>query len=105
MIRFTSPDYRERFYLAQRNSISAPYSLNVGQTLQVGNASGTPITGGNAITRADAAQQGVATSSHKIPPLQLRLKLQQLRILRAQVNSVNKMLPKQQACWDGCPGL
>ncbi|EIL3374388.1 murein hydrolase activator NlpD [Salmonella enterica] len=42
----TGNDFRD---LAQRNSISAPYSLNVGQTLQVGNASGTPITGGNAI--------------------------------------------------------
>lgn len=82
--RITGNDFRD---LAQRNSISAPYSLNVGQTLQVGNASGTPITGGNAITRADAAQQGVVTSLHKIPPLQLRLN-QQLRILRAQVNKV-----------------
>ena len=36
-----------------------PYALNVGQTLQVGNASGAPITGGNAITQADAAEQGV----------------------------------------------
>ncbi|EON7601024.1 murein hydrolase activator NlpD, partial [Escherichia coli] len=45
--------------LAQRNNIQAPYALNVGQTLQVGNASGTPITGGNAITQADAAEQGV----------------------------------------------
>ncbi|SUH35329.1 lipoprotein NlpD [Salmonella enterica subsp. enterica] len=32
----TGNDFRD---LAQRNSISAPYSLNVGQTLQVGNAS------------------------------------------------------------------
>ncbi|CGR33209.1 lipoprotein NlpD [Salmonella enterica subsp. enterica serovar Typhi] len=31
----TGNDFRD---LAQRNSISAPYSLNVGQTLQVGNA-------------------------------------------------------------------
>ncbi|VDZ77124.1 lipoprotein NlpD [Salmonella bongori] len=54
----TGNDFRD---LAQRNSIPAPYSLNVGQTLQVGNASGTPITGGNAITQADAAQQGVVT--------------------------------------------
>ncbi|CEC93869.1 lipoprotein NlpD precursor [Salmonella enterica subsp. enterica serovar Paratyphi A] len=56
----TGNDFRD---LAQRNSISAPYSLNVGQTLQVGNASGTPITGGNAITQADAAQQGVVNRS------------------------------------------
>ncbi|EOX8513284.1 TPA_asm: murein hydrolase activator NlpD [Salmonella enterica] len=56
----TGNDFRD---LAQRNSIPAPYSLNVGQILQVGNASGTPITGGNAITQADAAQQGVVTRS------------------------------------------
>ncbi|HBK3670134.1 TPA: murein hydrolase activator NlpD [Salmonella enterica subsp. enterica serovar Dublin] len=35
----TGNDFRD---LAQRNSISAPYSLNVGQTLQVGNASNKP---------------------------------------------------------------
>ncbi|WP_249418586.1 murein hydrolase activator NlpD [Escherichia fergusonii] len=52
----TGNDFRD---LAQRNNIQAPYALNVGQTLQVGNASGTPITGGNAITQADAAEQGV----------------------------------------------
>ncbi|MGS9154641.1 LysM peptidoglycan-binding domain-containing protein, partial [Salmonella enterica subsp. enterica serovar Infantis] len=49
--------------LAQRNSISAPYSLNVVQTLQVGNASGKPITGGKAITQEDAAQKGVVKRS------------------------------------------
>ena len=54
--RITGNDFRD---LAQRNNIPAPYALNVGQTLQVGNASGTPITGGNAITSADAAEQGV----------------------------------------------
>lgn len=52
----TGNDFRD---LAQRNNIQAPYALNVDQTLQVGNASGTPITGGNAITQADAAEQGV----------------------------------------------
>nr|ELR9635934.1 murein hydrolase activator NlpD [Citrobacter farmeri] len=54
----TGNDFRD---LAQRNNVQAPYSLNVGQTLQVGNASGAPITGGNAITQADAAEQGVVT--------------------------------------------
>lgn len=58
----TGNDYRD---LAQRNNVQAPYSLNVGQTLQVGNASGTPITGGNAITQADATAQGIVT-----PPAQ-----------------------------------
>ena len=54
----TGNDFRD---LAQRNNVPAPYGLNVGQTLQVGNASGTPITGGNAITQADAVEQGVVT--------------------------------------------
>nr|WP_244202388.1 murein hydrolase activator NlpD [Buttiauxella warmboldiae] len=53
----TGNDFRD---LAQRNNVPAPYGLNVGQTLQVGSASGTPITGGNAVTAADASAQGVA---------------------------------------------
>ncbi|WP_435952393.1 murein hydrolase activator NlpD [Dryocola sp. BD626] len=52
----TGNDFRD---LAQRNNVAAPYGLEVGQTLQVGNASGTPITGGNAVTAADATAQGV----------------------------------------------
>lgn len=52
----TGNDFRD---LAQRNNVAAPYGLEVGQTLQVGNASGTPITGGNAVTQADASAQGV----------------------------------------------
>ncbi len=35
----TGNDFRD---LAQRNNIPAPYALNVGQVLQVGNASGQP---------------------------------------------------------------
>lgn len=58
----TGNDFRD---LAQRNNVAAPYGLNVGQVLQVGNASGTPITGGNAITQADASAQGIVT-----PPAQ-----------------------------------
>ncbi|QKJ88415.1 Peptidase [Paramixta manurensis] len=54
----TGNDFRD---LAQRNNIPAPYGLNVGQTLQVGNGAGAPITGGNAITVADATQGGVPT--------------------------------------------
>jgi lipoprotein NlpD len=54
----TGNDFRD---LAQRNNVAAPYGLEVGQTLQVGNASGTPITGGNAVTAADARAQGVTT--------------------------------------------
>ncbi|TNV17302.1 murein hydrolase activator NlpD [Buttiauxella sp. B2] len=53
----TGNDFRD---LAQRNNVPAPYGLEVGQTLQVGSSSGTPITGGNAVTAADASAQGVA---------------------------------------------
>ncbi|WP_130831299.1 murein hydrolase activator NlpD [[Erwinia] mediterraneensis] len=52
----TGNDFRD---LAQRNNIPAPYGLSVGQTLQISNGSGQPITGGNAITVADATQSGV----------------------------------------------
>ena len=55
----TGNDFRD---LAQRNNVPAPYGLNVGQTLQVGNGAGQPITGGNAITAADATQGGVPTA-------------------------------------------
>ncbi len=51
----TGNDFRD---LAQRNNVAAPYHLEVGQTLQVVNASGVPITGGNAITAADTRDQG-----------------------------------------------
>jgi lipoprotein NlpD len=56
----TGNDFRD---LAQRNNVPAPYGLEVGQTLQVGNSSGTPITGGNAVTAADASAQGVAPTA------------------------------------------
>ena len=49
----TGNDFRD---LAQRNNVAAPYSLHVGQVLQVGNSSGQPITGGNAISIADSSQ-------------------------------------------------
>lgn len=62
----TGNDFRD---LAQRNNVAEPYSLNVGQTLQVGNGSGAPITGGNAITVADATQGGVPT-----PPTSTQIK-------------------------------
>ncbi len=52
----TGNDFRD---LAQRNNVAAPYALNVGQVLQVGSSAGTPITGGNAITQADANAQGI----------------------------------------------
>ncbi|MDN4628433.1 MULTISPECIES: murein hydrolase activator NlpD [unclassified Erwinia] len=54
----TGNDFRD---LAERNNVSAPYSLNVGQQLQVSNGSGGTLTGGNAITAADATAGGVPT--------------------------------------------
>ena len=56
----TGNDFRD---LAQRNNVAAPYSLNVGQQLQVSNSSGGTLTGGNAITAADANAGGVAVQS------------------------------------------
>lgn len=58
----TGNDFRD---LAERNNIPAPYGLNVGQTLQVGNASGQPITGNNAVAaasvQASSGSQGMVT--------------------------------------------
>ncbi|MBL5884694.1 Murein hydrolase activator NlpD precursor [compost metagenome] len=50
----TGNDFRD---LAQRNSVQAPYGLEVGQTLQVGNATGTPLTPGNSVSAADVTAQ------------------------------------------------
>ena len=62
----TGNDFRD---LAQRNNIPAPYGLNVGQTLQVGNSAGQPITGDNAVAQASArssvATTAAATSAQK----------------------------------------
>ena len=56
----TGNDFRD---LAQRNNVPAPYALNVGQVLQVGNAAGQPITGENAVSQASARARGGATAS------------------------------------------
>lgn len=56
----TGNDFRD---LAQRNNVPAPYALNVGQVLQVGNASGQPITGENAVSQASARASGGATGT------------------------------------------
>ncbi|QRF13572.1 murein hydrolase activator NlpD [Klebsiella africana] len=56
----TGNDFRD---LAQRNNVPAPYALNVGQVLQVGNAAGQPITGENAVSQASARASGGATAS------------------------------------------
>lgn len=54
----TGNDFRD---LAQRNNIAAPYSLTVGQQLQVSNGKGGTITGGNEVTAADATSSGATT--------------------------------------------
>ena len=56
----TGNDFRD---LAQRNNVPAPYALNVGPVLQVGNASGQPITGENAVSQASARASGGATAT------------------------------------------
>ncbi|TCB93211.1 murein hydrolase activator NlpD [Enterobacter wuhouensis] len=50
----TGNDFRD---LAQRNNVQAPYGLEVGQTLQVGNATGAPLTPGNTVSAADVSAQ------------------------------------------------
>lgn len=86
----TGNDFRD---LAQRNNVQAPYSLNVGQTLQVGNASGAPITGGNAITQADAAEQGVVTRSAQNSAVAVASKPTITYSEDSGEQSANKMLP------------
>ncbi|WP_407208656.1 murein hydrolase activator NlpD [Citrobacter sedlakii] len=83
-------DFRD---LAQRNNIPAPYGLNVGQTLQVGNASGAPITGGNAITQADAAAQGVVTNPAQNSAVAVASKPTITYSENSGEQSANKMLP------------
>ncbi len=85
--RVTGNDFRD---LAQRNNIPAPYALNVGQVLQVGNASGQPITGENAVSQASARASGGATTSTTSAQNRPRWLLHNrlLRILNLQVNRV-----------------
>lgn len=57
----TGNDYRD---LAKRNNIPEPYSLKPGVILQVENPSGAPLTGENAISRADNTE---VSATAKIP--------------------------------------
>ncbi|MBG6248800.1 MULTISPECIES: murein hydrolase activator NlpD [Symbiopectobacterium] len=56
----TGSDYRE---LAQRNNVPEPYSLNVGQVLQVSDGSSAPVSSGSAgggmLAPSDATRGGV----------------------------------------------
>ncbi|EIW9477347.1 MULTISPECIES: murein hydrolase activator NlpD [Klebsiella] len=56
----TGNDFRD---LAERNNVPAPYALNVGQVLQVGNSAGQPITGENPVSQASAQASGGATAT------------------------------------------
>ncbi len=86
----TGNDFRD---LAQRNNVAAPYSLEVGQTLQVGNASGAPITGGNAITQADASAQGLVSKPAQNSTVVVASKPTITYSEDSGEQSANKMLP------------
>ncbi len=59
----TGNDFRD---LAQRNNVQVPYGLEVGQTLQVGNNTGAPLTPGNTVSVADVtAQNNSVTPAQK----------------------------------------
>jgi lipoprotein NlpD len=88
----TGNDFRD---LAQRNAIAAPYNLSVGQRLQVGNASGGPITGENAITQADASAQGVTVAQN--PNTVVASKPTITYSEDSGKQSANKMLPGNQS--------
>jgi len=86
----TGNDFRD---LAQRNNVAAPYGLEVGQTLQVGNASGTPITGGNAVTAADASAQGITNPAAQNSSAVVASKPTITYSEDSGEQSANKMLP------------
>ncbi|WP_333780877.1 murein hydrolase activator NlpD [Dryocola boscaweniae] len=86
----TGNDFRD---LAQRNNVPAPYGLEVGQTLQVGNASGTPITGGNAVTAADASAQGITNPAAQNSSTAVASKPTITYSEDSGEQSANKMLP------------
>jgi len=86
----TGNDFRD---LAQRNNIPEPYGLNVGQTLQIGNASGAPITGGNAVTAADASAQGITPTAAQKTAVVVASKPVITYSEDSGEQSANKMLP------------
>jgi len=90
----TGNDFRD---LAQRNSVQAPYGLEVGQTLQVGNATGTPLTPGNSVSAADVTAQ-----NNSVKPAQntSAVVASQPTITYSEDSgeqSANKMLPNNKA--------
>ncbi|MDY1037242.1 murein hydrolase activator NlpD [Enterobacteriaceae bacterium RIT714] len=90
----TGNDFRD---LAQRNNVQAPYGLEVGQTLQVGNATGTPLTPGNSVSAADVTAQ-----NNSVKPAQnsSAVVASQPTITYSEDSgeqSANKMLPNNKA--------
>ena len=89
----TGNDFRD---LAQRNNIPEPYGLNVGQTLQVGNASGQPITGDNAVAQASARASSAPTQPVRPVEKSYPVVASQPTITYSEDSgeqSANKMLP------------
>lgn len=86
----TGNDFRD---LAQRNNVAAPYGISVGQTLQVGNAVGRPLTPGNSVSATDASAQGgavkIAANSGMVVASQPTITYPDNSIEQ----SANKMLP------------
>ncbi|VTM92596.1 murein hydrolase activator NlpD [Raoultella planticola] len=90
----TGNDFRD---LAQRNNIPAPYGLNVGQTLQVGNSAGQPITGDNAVAAASVRASGGATAASNTAQKSTAVVASQPTITYSESSgeqNANKMLPK-----------
>ncbi|MFP1557289.1 hypothetical protein ACLB1T_04600 [Escherichia coli] len=69
--------------------------------MQVGNASGTPITGGNAITQADAAEQGVVIKPAQNSTVAVASQPTITYSESSGEQSANKMLPRQASCDHG----
>ncbi|WP_409308229.1 murein hydrolase activator NlpD [Pectobacterium sp. B1J-3] len=92
----TGNDYRD---LAQRNNIPEPYSLNVGQTLSLGNGStgvtGSGLTGGGMLAATDATTKGVPTppSSAQIQTTQVDSQSTNAYSGNSGKQNVGKMLP------------
>ena len=89
----TGNDFRD---LAQRNNIPEPYGLTVGQTLQVGNGSGQPITGDNAVAQASARASSTPAQATKHAEKSYPVVASQPTITYSEDSgeqSANKMLP------------
>ena len=89
----TGNDFRD---LAQRNNIPAPYGLNVGQTLQVGNSAGQPITGDNAVAAASVRASEGATAASNTAQKSTAVVASQPTITYSESSgeqNANKMLP------------